>query len=117
MAGYVEDAIGRCLLAALFAAGALQKALDPGAVQDLLVGANLPDWLVWPALVFNGGAAVFLIANRHIRFIARALALYSAATSYFHLIPSDPWQMSIFVKNWAIVGGLLVLASSRGSNP
>jgi putative oxidoreductase len=32
-------------------------------------------------------------------------------TSWFHLLPDDPWQMSIFVKNRAIAGGLLVLAS------
>jgi putative oxidoreductase len=113
----VEQVIGRCLLAALFAAGALQKALDPGPVQDLLVGVDLSGFLVWPALVFNGAAAGLLIANRHIRVVARALALYCVATSYFHLIPSDPWQMSIFVKNWAIAGGLLVLASSREPRP
>ena len=113
----VEHLIGRCLLAALFAAGALQKAFDPAPVQDLLAGVNLTGFLVWPALVFNGVAAGLLIANRHIRAVARALALYCVATSYFHLIPSDPWQMSILVKNWAIAGGLLVLASTREPGP
>ena len=31
-------------------------------------------------------------------------------TSVFHYLPDDPWQVTIFVKNWAIAGGLLVLA-------
>ena len=41
---------------------------------------------------------------------ALALAVYAAATSVFHLRPDDPWQMTIFVKNWAIAGGCLALA-------
>jgi Zn-dependent protease len=52
------DRIGRVLLAALFAAGAVQKAVDPGQVQGLLAGVGLPGWLVWPALVFNAALAL-----------------------------------------------------------
>jgi putative oxidoreductase len=40
-------------------------------------------------------------------------AAYCAATSLFHLQPQDGWQMSIFVKNWAIAGGLLSLAAAH----
>ena len=110
-----EDAFGRYLLAALVGIGALHKAASPEAVQVLLASAGWPEWLVWPALAFNALAASMLIADRHVRGVARLLALYCIATSFFHLIPSDPWQMSIFVKNWAIAGGLLVLAGSRAS--
>ena len=39
--------------------------------------------------------------------VALGLAAYCGVTSVFHLIPSDPWQMSIFVKNWSIAGGCL----------
>lgn len=103
--------LGRVLLAALFAAGFFQKLIDPTAVETLLAGRGWPVWLVWPALVFNGAAAVALIAGVLIGPTALALAFYCVLTSFFHLIPSDPWQMSIFVKNWAISGGLLVLAA------
>ena len=105
------DLIGRGLLAMLFAAGAVQKTLDPGAAQGLLAGFGLPGWLVWPALAFNAGAAVGLLAGRHVRLWALTAAGYCMVTSLFHLIPGDGWQMSIFVKNWAIAGGLLVLAA------
>jgi len=115
MTSNVEDALGRYLIAALFGIGALHKAASPEAVQVLLASAGWPEWLVWPALAFNALAASMLIADRHVRGVARLLALYCIATSFFHLIPSDPWQMSIFVKNWAIAGGLLVLAGSRAS--
>ena len=107
------DLSGRLLIAALFAAGAVQKVASPTEVMDLLAGAGLPPLLVWPAAAFNAGAAVALVAGWRLRAVALALAAYCGATSVFHLIPSDPWQMSIFVKNWAIAGGLLVLAASR----
>ena len=105
------DLIGRLLLAALFAAGAVQKALDPASTQSLLAGFGLPGWLVWPALAFNAAVSVGLVVGPRIGLWALAAAGYCMLTSIFHFIPADGWQMSIFVKNWAIAGGLLVLAS------
>ncbi len=100
----------RILIGALFAAGAAQKALDPAPAMDLLTGRGLPAALIWPALAFDAAAALALFAGRAVRPTALALAAYCGATSVFHLIPDDPWQMSIFVKNWAIAGGCLALA-------
>lgn len=111
----IEEVLGRGLLAALFAVGAAQKALDPSVVTGLLSDAGLPGVLVWPALVFNAAVAALLVADRHVRPVALLAALYCAVTSLFHLVPSDPWQMSIFVKNWAIAGGLLALAANRAA--
>lgn len=108
-----EDRIGRVLIAALFVAGAVQKAVDPGAAMALLADRGLPEALVWPALVYNAAAAGLLVSGVAVRVTALSLAGYCIVTSWFHLIPSDPWQMSIFVKNWAIAGGCLVLAGSR----
>ncbi|MBA96437.1 DoxX family protein [Sulfitobacter sp.] len=102
--------LGRWLLASLFFAGFLQKLIDPSAAQALLASWYLPGALVWPAMVFNGVAAFMLVTGIWVAQVSFALALYCMFTSIFHLIPSDPWQMSIFVKNWAIAGGLLVLA-------
>ncbi len=107
------DLAGRCLIAILFAGGAVQKWIDPGPVLALLAQAGLPAWMIWPAAVFNALAAIGLVAGIALRPLALALAAYCAATSYFHLIQADPWQTTIFVKNWAIAGGLLILAASR----
>ncbi|MCF6433155.1 MULTISPECIES: DoxX family protein [unclassified Leisingera] len=108
----IEWAAGRYLLAILFVAGAVQKAVDPGPAQTLLAGYGLPEWLVWPALAFNFLAAGLLISGRFLKPVGRALALYCIVTSVFHFVPSDPWQMSIMIKNWAIAGGCLILAAS-----
>jgi putative oxidoreductase len=102
---------GRILIAALFVGGALQKGTDPSAVEGLLAARGWPVWLIWPALVFNMGAGLALVAGIAVRPVAAALAAYCMVTSIFHYIPADPWQMTIFVKNWAIAGGCLVLAA------
>ncbi|MGB3243827.1 MAG: DoxX family protein [Sulfitobacter sp.] len=101
--------LGRILLAALFAAGAVQKFVSPTGAQTLLAAQGWPTLLVWPALALNALGAISLGTGILITPMALVLALYCMVTSLFHFIPHDPWQMSIFVKNWAISGGLLVL--------
>ncbi len=106
--------VGRLLIAVLFLAAAVQKGLDPDPVRDLLAGWGLPAGFVWGALLYNGLAGLALVLGVAVRPVAISLAVYCALTSFFHLIPEDPWQMSIFVKNWAIAGGCLVLAAQGG---
>ncbi|MCX8225955.1 MAG: DoxX protein [Sulfitobacter sp.] len=100
----------RLLLAAFSAAGCIQKLQVPEAAQTLLEARGLPAFLIWPAMLFNGFAAIWLIWGLWLGPLSLALAAYCMITSIFHFIPNDLWQMSIFVKNWAIAGGLLVLA-------
>lgn len=103
--------VGRVLIAALFLGGAVQKSLAPDAAMGLLADRGWPVWLIWPALVFNALAGLALIVGVKVRVVAVLLAGYCAVTSLFHFLPEDPWQMTIFVKNWAIAGGCLVLAA------
>lgn len=107
----VASLVGRVLIALLFVGGAIQKGIDPGDVQALLAGSGWPTWLVWPALAFNAIAGTALILGVWVRPFALALAFYCGITSIFHYLPDDPWQMTIFIKNWAIAGGCLVLTA------
>lgn len=107
----VATLTGRFLIAALFLGGALQKGTDPSAVQSLLAGMGWPIWLIWPAMAFNLVAGLSLILGIATKPVAAALAVYCGVTSIFHYLPADPWQMTIFVKNWAIAGGCLILAA------
>lgn len=102
--------IARVLLSVLFLGGAVQKWADPSGAQNLLALAGLPLALVWPAALFDAIAGVCLLTGPRIGRWAIALAAYCVVTSFFHLLIPDPWQVTIFVKNWAIAGGLLAVA-------
>ena len=102
---------GRALIAVLFAGGAVQKIIDPAPAAQMLASIGLPPVLIWPVAGFNLVVAVMLVMGIGLRLLGYTLAAYCVATSYFHLVPNDAWQISIMVKNWAIGGGLLILAS------
>ena len=106
--------LARLLIGALLVGGAVQKAVSPGDAGGLLTDVGLPFALVWPALVYDALAGLALWLGVAVRPVAVSAAAYCAATSFFHLnvflTTGDPWQMTIFVKNWAIAGGCLALA-------
>jgi len=103
---------GRLLIALLFLGGAAQKLSDPAPVVGMITGIGLPAWLLWPVLAFNIVAGVCLLLGPRVRVWALILAAYCVFTSYFHWqLRADPWQVTIVVKNFAIAGGLLILAA------
>nr|WP_255599342.1 DoxX family protein [Hasllibacter sp. MH4015] len=103
--------IGRLLLAALMLAGTAQKLASPTEAQALLALAALPGWLLWPAGLFTTIAGIGLALGVATRPLAILAALYCIATSVFHVLMDDPWQMTIAFKNWIIAGGYLMLAA------
>ncbi|SFN11727.1 DoxX family protein [Thioclava sp. BHET1] len=103
---------GRILIALLFFGGAAQKVTDPQIVEQMIGWLGLPGWLVWPVALFNLIAALALIFGPRVQLWAVLLAGYCIFTSWFHWqLRADPWQVTIVVKNWAIAGGLLILAA------
>lgn len=108
----VTNLLGRILLAVLFFAGAIQKLVDPAPVQMMITSIGLPAALVWLIAPFNLVAAICLVTGPKIGRWALILAAYCIFTSWFHWqLRADPWQVSIMIKNWAIAGGLLILAA------
>jgi putative oxidoreductase len=101
--------MARLLIALLFLGGAVQKFTNADPVRALLDMAGWPQFLVWPAMLFNLAGGLGLLFGPAIRWWALALAAYCGVTSYFHLLLGDAWQITIFVKNWAIAGGLLAV--------
>lgn len=104
--------LSRLLVAQLFLLGSVQKWFSPVEVEGLLTAWGWPGWLVWPALAANLAAGVALLLGWRVREVGLVLAVYCGVTSTFHYLPEDPWQMTIFVKNWAIAGGCLALAAA-----
>ena len=102
---------GRILIAVLFLGGAVQKVSDPAPVAQMIGSIGMPVWLVWPVAAFSLVGGLCLILGVGVRTWAFALAAYCLFTSWFHWeLRADPWQVTIMVKNWAIAGGLCILA-------
>lgn len=109
---------GRALIAALFLWSGYRKLGHPGAVIDM-IGHSLP----FPTLGFAlsiacelGAGALFLLGYRT-RTMAMLLALFTLATALaFHNDFGDREELTNFMKNLAILGGLfhvLVVGGGR----
>jgi putative oxidoreductase len=111
--------IGRILLALMFLLAGIGKigAGFAGTVGYIgSVGLPLPQALAVGTIVLEIVAALLLIVGWKTRWAALALALFTvAAAVLFHnywAMPADKQMMQqiMFMKNLAVVGGLLMLA-------
>lgn len=109
---------GRIFLAAIFIISGISKLVDPAGTAGYIASVGIPAPLAaaWGAIAIElvGGAA--LIAGYRVRIAALALALFTLATALlFHADFADQMQSIMFMKNIAIVGGLLqVMAFGAG---
>ena len=110
--------IGRILLAAVFLVAGARKLMGVAGSAGYLakLGFPAPEIMVWVAIVIEIGGAVLLITGWHARRAAWLLILFVAiATAMAHRF----WefdaaqynnQLNHFLKNAAIIGGLLYVA-------
>lgn len=107
-------ATGRLLLAALFLFSGFGKLAAPEATLAYMGSVSLPAplvGLVIAILVELGGGAMLLVGFR-VRGTAITIAAYALATAIiFHHQVGDQNQLSHFLKNIAIAGGLLQVAA------
>ena len=111
--------LGRILLALLFLVAGIRKLMAVAGSAGYLakLGFPMPEVMVWVAIVIEIGGAVLLITGWNARRAAWLLILFTAiATAMAHRF----WefdaaqyanQMNHFLKNVAIIGGLLYLAA------
>ena len=105
--------VGRVLLALIFILAGIGKISDPAGTVGYMQSVGLPSILLWPTIALEvlGGIAVAI--GFKTRYAAFALALFSiAAAVIFHRNFADQMQMILFLKNLAMAGGLLLLATS-----
>ena len=111
--------LGRILLAALFIPAGISKISGFAGTAGYIAskGLPLPEVGVVIAIAVEVLAGLALLFGFGTRFAALALALFTlAATFIFHnywTMPADQAMMQqlMFMKNIAVVGGLLVLAA------
>ena len=112
-------AAGRVLIAVLFLLSGLSKVAAPAMTQGYIASAGLPapflGYLI--AIIVEVGGGVLLVIGYQTRIVALVIAAFTfAAALAFHHDFADQNQMIHFLKNIAIIGGLLqVTAFGAGS--
>lgn len=105
--------VGRILLAHIFLLAGINKITGYSGTQAYMEGMGVPGMLLPLVIILEIGGALALIVGWQTRWAAYALALFSiVAAVIFHSNLSEQIQMILFMKNWALAGGLLVLAAN-----
>lgn len=108
----VSTLIGRILLAHIFVLAGLNKiGAGYAGTQGYMEAMGVPGMLLPLVILLELGGGLALIAGYKTRLISWALAIFTiVAAVIFHNKLSDQLQMIMFMKNFAIAGGLLMLA-------
>lgn len=111
--------VGRVLMAALFLPAGVSKIVGFAGTVGYIAskGVPLPEAAAIIAIIVEVGGGLALILGFKTRWAALALALFTLiATFMFHnywTLPADQQmvQQLMFMKNIAVIGGLLTLAA------
>jgi len=103
--------IGRVLLAHIFLLAGISKISAYAGTQGYMEHMGVPGILLPLVIALEIGGGLALIVGWKTRWVAYALAAFTGVAAIkFHANLADQMQMIMFMKNWSIVGGLLLLA-------
>lgn len=113
----IASIAGRILLALIFLMAGINKIPGYTDTEAYMSAFGIPGILLPVVIILEIGGAIALIIGWQTRWAAYALAAFTLlAALIFHTEFSEQVQMILFLKNIAIVGGLLVLAVN-GAGP
>lgn len=106
--------IGRVLLGALFVFAGFNKLTGFAATVPMVAAAGfpMPEVMTALAIIFELGGGLMLLTGFHARLGAWMLVVFTViATLAYHTDFSQQMQMTMFLKNVAIIGGLFYVVS------
>ena len=111
--------VGRILLSLVFLVAGYRKLMGVAASAGYFakLGFPMPDVMVWVAIAIELGGGILLVLGWKTRWAAWFLALFTviaafAAHRFWEVDPAQyANQMNHFLKNLAIVGGMLFVAA------
>ena len=117
MPARISAIAGRTLLALLFILAGIAKIAAPQPVLDQMAAHHIPGILLPLVILIELAAGAALLLGWRLRYAAGALALFCLATALgIHLDLADKVERTLFLKDIAIAGALMVIAAgaSRG---
>jgi putative oxidoreductase len=105
--------LGRIMLALIFILAGVGKITDPAGTIGYMQSVGLPGLLLWPTIALEVLGGLAIATGFKTTYAAFALAGFSVLSSVlFHNQFADQMQTIMFLKNIAMAGGLLLLATS-----
>lgn len=106
------DITGRVLIAAIFLMAGINKIGAYEGTAQYMVANGLPDLLLPLVILLEIGGAIAIILGFQTRLVALGLAGFCILSGIiFHGNIDDQMQMIMMMKNFAIAGGFLVIAT------
>jgi putative oxidoreductase len=107
----VNPVVARVFLGHIFLLAGLSKIGAYAGTQGYMEAMGVPGFLLPLVILLEIGGGLAVIAGFQTRLIAYALAAFSVISAVvFHSNFGDQTQMIMFMKNFAIAGGFLLLA-------
>ena len=104
--------LGRTLMALLFILAGLAKVTDSTPVLEQMQAFSVPTPLFPAVVALELGGGLALLLGWRLREVAGALGIFCILAAFiFHHDLADKVERSIFFKDLAIAGGLLMLAA------
>ena len=113
---HIVDVFGRIFISALFLIEAVRKFFNPDMSMMYMSDHGVPEFLFYPSIAFEIILPLLLIAGYKTRVVASLLALFVLTVTiifHTHLILDDAMQLTIFLKNLSIIGGLLIVIANK----
>jgi len=105
--------LARILLGVLFVMAGIGKLASVEGFAGYMASGGVPAFLAWPVILFEILGGLALIAGIQTRAVALALGAFCVASGVlYHFDPADQMQMTSFLKNMALAGGYLALATA-----
>jgi putative oxidoreductase len=112
----IGDLAGRVLIAALFLISGAGKLGAYAGMQSYMAAHGVPGALLPFVIALELGGGALVVAGLWTRAAALALAGFTVlAALLFHANLVDQMQQIMFLKNFAIAGGFLLLAANGAS--
>ena len=113
---HIVEVLGRIFISALFLIEAVKKFFNPDMSMMYMSDHGVPEFLFYPSIAFEIIIPLLLIVGYKTRIAASLLAVFVLIVTlifHSHHIIDDSMQLTIFLKNLAIIGGLLLIISNK----
>ena len=113
---HIVEVFGRIFISALFLIEAVRKFFNPDMSMMYMSDHGVPEFLFYPSIAFEIIIPLLFIVGYKTRISASLLAVFVLTVTlifHSHHIIDDGMQLTIFLKNLAIIGGLLLIISNK----